>query len=133
MTFSEIFQTLVAPYTAFAIAIATYIFNKSRDRIALIRQEKLEHYKDFVRTLNDYVVTPGNPDARYAFVGACNRMHLVASDKVLIKLSRLLEGLKISESNETLQPKLDQLIYLMRKDLGFTKNFEGPNSMQLSA
>tara|TARA_B100000929_G_C15264740_1_gene337987 strand:- start:114 stop:515 length:402 start_codon:yes stop_codon:yes gene_type:complete len=132
MTAAEILETIASPYGAFGAIVLTYIFNKERERAAEIRREKLEHYKEFVRALGEYVVKDAGQEKRSEFTRACNRMYLVASKDVLEKLEPLLRGLKNEESEEAVQLKLDQLIHHMRKDLGFARWFNSPTRIELS-
>lgn len=63
------------------LAGATYWFTKKREREAELRKEKLE--QEFVASLSGIVSGEGTPDGQRAFACACNKLNLVALQRVV--------------------------------------------------
>lgn len=123
----EIITATVTASGAILVAGATYWFTKQREREAELRKEKLEHYKEFVVSLSGIISGESTNDNQRAFALACNRLNLVAPQRVLEALQRFQEHIKASNKNQRLPEHdrlMSELFYAMRKDLGVSPDDE---------
>jgi len=118
---TEVITALIAASGAIVLAGASYWFTKKRERDAELRNEKLEHYKDFVASLSGIISGEGSPDGQRAFSRASNKLNLVAPQAVLQALQLFQQEIKTSNSkrsNERHDVLMSCLFYEIRKDLG---------------
>jgi hypothetical protein len=118
---AEIATAIIAASGAVVLAGITYWFTKKRERDAELRREKLEHYKDFVTSLSGVISGEFTAEGQRAFSRACNKLNLVAPQRVLQSLQAFQREIKISNaerSNERHDKFMSALFYEIRKDLG---------------
>jgi hypothetical protein len=124
---AEVLAALVAASGAVILAGASYWFTKKREREAELRKEKLEHYKDFVASLSGIISGEGTPEGQRAFSRACNKLNLVAPQRVLEALQAFQSEIKMSNharSNEQHDKLMSKLFYEIRKDLAVSPRDE---------
>ena len=80
---ADIATALITAGGASILAVVTYGLTKKREREAVLRAERLAHYKDFVASLSGIITSEDTPDGQRAFARACNNLNLVAPQRVL--------------------------------------------------
>ena len=80
---AEIVTSLITVAGAAILAVVTYALTKKREREAVLRAERLAHYKDFVASLSGIITSEDTPDGQRAFAKACNNLNLVAPQPVI--------------------------------------------------
>lgn len=130
---SEILTAIITASGAIAVAGASYWFTKKRERESELRKEKLEHYKEFVASLNGVITGEQTHEGQRAFALACNKLNLVAPQPVIEALQAFQSEIKISNSSKS-QAQHDKLMsylfFQMRKDIGVTPN-DNANTFQV--
>jgi len=115
---------LVAIITAAAGLLAsalTFFLTKAKEREAIWRTQKLEHYKAFMVALNAIVGPPAPVDDRVRFANAANNLFLIGSEDVLVALRAFLDVTSDSRTPSDLDRHdslLTALIIAIRKDVG---------------
>jgi hypothetical protein len=120
---AEVITALISACGALALAGASYWFTKKKEREADWRKEKLEHYKEFVASLNGIISEEGTPEGQRAFAAACNKLNLVAPQSVIEALREFQQGIKITNSDKSRDRHdalMSQLFYQIRKDLNIS-------------
>ena len=118
---SEIATALITVFGGIALASASYWFTKRQERGAELRRQKLEHYKDFVFSLNGVISGESTPEGQMAFAKACNNLNLIAPQSVITALQKFQMEIKISnpiKSAEMHDILMSKLFYEIRRDLG---------------
>jgi len=103
------------------LAVVTYGLTKKREREAVLRAERLAHYKDLVASLSGIITSEDTPDGQRAFAKACNNLNLVAPQTVIQALQAFQEEIRVSNpshSRERHDQLLSRLLYEIRLDLG---------------
>ncbi len=117
---ADIVTALITASGTILLAGASYWFTKKSERDAELRKEKLEHYKDFVASLNGIISEEGTPEGQRSFARACNKLNLIAPQAVVKALQDFQQGIKVGnakQSNENHDKLMSTLFYEMRKDL----------------
>lgn len=120
---SDVISTLVtasgSAIVAIIIAAMTYWLTKQRERDAELRKEKLEHYKDFVASLNGVVSGEYTVEDQRTFARACNKLNLVAPYSVIKALQDFQQGIKPTSllSSDQHNKLISALFYEIRRDL----------------
>ncbi|AXF84619.1 hypothetical protein DTO96_100329 [Ephemeroptericola cinctiostellae] len=121
---SEIIASIGTMLSALILATVSYWFTKKREREAELRREKLEHYKEFVVSINGVMRGNINKDGKQSFSIACNKLNLIAPQPIIIALQAFQQETADSNVDRTDDSKHDRLLsnlfYEMRKDLGVT-------------
>lgn len=118
---ADIATALITVGGATILAVVTYGLTKKREREAVLRAERLAHYKDFVVSLSGIVVSEDTPDGQRAFAKACNNLSLVAPQSVIQALQAFQEEIRASNpchSRERHDQLFSKLLYEIRLDLG---------------
>lgn len=118
---ADIWAPFIGGVFGIAVAAATYLFTKRRERDAELRKEKLEHYKDFVASLSGIISGESSAEGQRAFSRACNRLNLVAPQAVIVALQNFQQEIKVSNKNRGLHRHdelMSRLFLEIRKDLG---------------
>lgn len=115
----ELVSAVATAFGGISIAGVTYWFTKQRERDAELRKEKLEHYKEFVASLNGVISGEDSPDGQRAFAKACNKLMLVAPQNVIEALRHFQQEIKISnpQRGERHDELMSNLFLAMRRDL----------------
>lgn len=119
----SIATSLIATSGAIIVAGASYWFTKKREREAVLRREKLAHYKDFVTCLTGVIAGEYTAEGQRAFARACNALNLVAPQTVLKALQDFQQEIKQSNVHRTIDRHdflMSALFFEMRKDLGIS-------------
>ena len=117
---AEVITALITACGGILLAGATYWFTKQKEREADWRKEKLEHYKEFVASLNGVISEEGTPEGQRLFAAACNKLNLVAPQSVIEALREFQQEIKITnpdKSRDRHDELMSRLFYQIRKDL----------------
>jgi len=118
----QIVTALIASVSAIILAIASYLFTKSREREAEIRKEKLEHYKELTVCLSGIVHGESTPESQQAYSLIRNKLNLIAPYQVIKALRKYSEATHVENPNRATGKDHDKLLsalfFEIRKDLG---------------
>jgi hypothetical protein len=121
--YPEMITTLITASGALVLAGASYWFTKQRERDAELRREKLEHYKDFDASLSGIISGEGTDEGQRAFARACNKLNLVAPQRVIEAIQVFQQATKVGNiqaERERHDQVMSKLFYEIRKDLKVT-------------
>ncbi len=117
------------------MAVFTLYANKSFEREAEWRKEKLRLYLSFVEALSGITDGEINIENEIKFAKSCNDLHALASADVIKSLHIYQETMSKSNTSSTIEDKqraLTKLIYNMRRDLKIRpQDMEGEFEMRL--
>jgi hypothetical protein len=97
----DIIVGVISAATAVALVIASYSFNRRRDRELEWRKLKLEHYKEYIAALSGIAGRRSTPEAQARYSDAFNSLILVAPAPVLKLLYAFNEETRISNAART--------------------------------
>jgi len=122
---APILVAIISAATGLVASALTFYLTKKKEREAEWRKQKLDHYKEFMATLNEIVGPPASVDAKVRFASASNNIFLVGSPAVLLALRDYLD--ETAESNKSRSSDrhddlLTKLIFSIRDDLGIEPN-----------
>lgn len=128
---TDIATAVITASGAVALTAASYFFTKLRERESELRKEKLDHYKEFVRSLSGIVEGDETPKGHQAFAVASNSLNLIATQNVIKALQAYRE--EISMKNKQRSPErhdrlLTELFLAIRKDLNIKPNDDAATS-----
>lgn len=106
---AQIWTALIGVVVAVFGAVAGYLFTKKQEREALLRQQKLEYYKEFALSLTGILRNEDTPDGHRAFNRVCNSLNLIAPQPVLSALQAFRREIRASKS-EPLRRKSRQAL-----------------------
>ncbi len=119
----------ISASAAIVVPAITLALTKRKEREAEWREQKLEHYREFLTALSAITGTDSTTAGQRRFAQACNTLHLVASLDVINALHALQDEIRItntSRSQERHDRLLSRLIWSIRADLGIPS----PNDWQ---
>lgn len=117
---TDIATAVITASGAVALTAASYFFTKLRERESELRKEKLDHYKDFVRSLSGIVEGDETPTGHQAFAVTSNNLNLIAPQRVIKALQAYREEISIKNkqrSSERHDQLLTDLFLEIRRDL----------------
>lgn len=117
---SAIIVGFISASAAIVVPAISFALTKRKEREAEWRQQKLEHYREFLAALSSITGTDSTPAGQRRFAQACNTLHLVASLDVIQALHELQDEIRVtnrSRSQERHDRLLSKLIWCIRADL----------------
>ncbi|MFH0776538.1 MAG: hypothetical protein V1936_02920 [Patescibacteria group bacterium] len=109
------------------LAFIQHFLDKSREREAEWRKEKLKFYINFVQSLSGItdIKAEENPNNHIAWARSCNNLYLFAPKEVMKALQELQEQIKVTQKNRSVDEqtkKINRLFKEIRKDIGIENN-----------
>jgi len=101
---ADIATAVITASGAVALTAATYFFTKLRERESELRKEKLEHYKDFVRSISGIVEGDETPTGHQTFTITSNNLNLIAPQRVIKALQAYREEISIKKQAAKSRP-----------------------------
>ena len=124
---TSVLVAVISAAASLAVAAITFWLTKQKEREAEWRQQKLEHYREFLDALSGTVGTDSTPEAQRRWARAANIIGLVASQRVLAALREFQNAIARSNPNPLIKDhdlKLNQLMLAIRADLGVAPDDE---------
>ena len=118
---ASILVALIAAAATAATAALTFFLTKAKEREALWRTQKLDHYKAFMAALNAIVGPPAPTEDRVRFANAANNIFLVGSRAVLVALRAYLDETADTNPDRPIDRHdelLTALVVAIREDVG---------------
>lgn len=106
--------------TAVAVAMATYVLTKKREREAEWRKLKFDQYREYILALSGVVSSRSSQEAQARYADAINSMYLIAPSQVVQALQSFQD--EISYMNRTRRAtehdrRLGELFRALRDDI----------------
>src|ERR1039457_1147688 len=110
---------------AIVVPAASFYLTKQKERQAEWQRYKFEIYKELVASFSGIVGTDSTPEGNRRFAAACNTLHLIASQGVIVALHEFQDEIRVSNANkdgDRHDALLSRLEWEIRKDLRIPGN-----------
>ncbi|HEY0157114.1 MAG TPA: hypothetical protein VGF28_07465 [Thermoanaerobaculia bacterium] len=116
-----VLTSIISVAGALVAAVAGYVFTKRAERESRWRDEKLAHYKEFMKSMSGIIHDESTREGQIRFAKACNDILLFAPQNVLERLRDLQDEISASNTNKSKarhDELLSKLLLAMRRDIG---------------
>lgn len=113
-------MAIISAAAAIVVPAASFYLTKRKERQADWQRYKFEIYKELVQSLSGIVETDSTPEGHRRFAAACNTLHLIASQGVIVALHNFQNEIRVSNANrdrDRHNALLSRLEWEIRKDL----------------
>jgi hypothetical protein len=90
---------IVSAAAAIVVPALSFYLTKQKERQAEWQRYKFEIYKELVASLSGIVGTDSTPEGNRRLAAACNTLHLVASQGVIVALHEFQDEIRVSNAN----------------------------------
>ncbi|HSY52716.1 MAG TPA: hypothetical protein VLC46_28205 [Thermoanaerobaculia bacterium] len=120
---TAVITAFISATAALLVAVAGYVLTKRAERDAAWRNEKMNHYKEFVASLTGIIKDESTAEGQQRFARASNDILLFAPQSVLKALQLFHNEVGSSNPNQTKERHdalLAKLLFEVRRDLGIS-------------
>jgi hypothetical protein len=116
---------VISAAAAIVVPAVSFYLTKRKERQADWQRYKFEIYKELVQSFSGIVGTDSTPEGNQRFAAACNTLHLIASQAVIVALHDFQDEIRVSNVNrddDRHDALLSRLEWEIREDLGIPGN-----------
>jgi hypothetical protein len=116
---------IISAAAAILVSALSFYLTKSKEREADWQRYKFEMYKEFIESMSGNLGRDPTPEGSRRFAAACNTVHLIGSQGILVALHRFQDEIRVSNTNRD-DRRHDQLLsaleWEIRNDLRIPHN-----------